>query len=82
MDDDLFELPLDEIRERGIPQMPHTLRGALEALVRDNEFYNQYLLKRWLILINIINWNSSMALWSKTYTIWIKNNLFLLIIFY
>ena len=43
MDDDLFELPLDEIRERGIPQMPHTLRGSLEALVRDNDFYNQYL---------------------------------------
>lgn len=38
MDDDLFELPLDEIRERQIPQMPHTLRGALEALIRDNEF--------------------------------------------
>jgi glutamine synthetase len=38
MDDDLFELPLDEIRERKIPQMPHTLRGSLEALIRDNEF--------------------------------------------
>jgi glutamine synthetase len=38
MDDDLFELRLDEIRERQIPQMPHTLRGALEALIRDNEF--------------------------------------------
>ncbi len=38
MDDDLFELPLDEIRERNIPQMPHTLRGALEALIRDNDF--------------------------------------------
>ncbi|MDP2850974.1 MAG: type I glutamate--ammonia ligase [Sulfuricurvum sp.] len=38
MDEDLFELSLDEIREKGIPQMPHTLRGALEALVRDNEF--------------------------------------------
>ncbi len=38
MDDDLFELSLDEIREREIPQMPHTLRGALEALIRDNEF--------------------------------------------
>jgi len=38
MDDDLFELPLDEIRERKIPQMPHTLRGSLEALIRDNDF--------------------------------------------
>lgn len=38
MDDDLFELTLDEIRERDIPQMPHTLRGSLEALIRDNEF--------------------------------------------
>ncbi|QKF83000.1 type I glutamate--ammonia ligase [Halarcobacter ebronensis] len=38
MDDDLFELSLDEIRERNIPQMPHTLRGSLEALIRDNEF--------------------------------------------
>lgn len=38
MNEDLFELPLDEIRERKIPQMPHTLRGSLEALIRDNEF--------------------------------------------
>ena len=38
MDEDLFELTLDEIREKGIPQMPHTLRGCLEALIRDNEF--------------------------------------------
>lgn len=38
MDEDLFELTLDEIRERGIPQMPHTLREALEALIADNEF--------------------------------------------
>lgn len=38
MDEDLFELTLDEIREKGIPQLPHTLRGALESLIRDNEF--------------------------------------------
>ncbi|MCK9373339.1 MAG: type I glutamate--ammonia ligase [Sulfuricurvum sp.] len=38
MDEDLFELTLAEIREKGIPQMPHTLRGALESLIRDNEF--------------------------------------------
>ena len=38
MDEDLFEMSLDEIRERNIPQMPHTLRGSLEALIRDNDF--------------------------------------------
>ncbi len=38
MDEDLYELSLDEIREKGIPQMPHTLRGALEGLIRDNSY--------------------------------------------
>ena len=38
MDEDLYEMPLAEIREREIPQMPHTLRGSLEALIRDNDF--------------------------------------------
>jgi glutamine synthetase len=38
MDEDLFEMSLDEIREKEIPQMPHTLRGSLEMLIRDNEF--------------------------------------------
>ena len=38
MDEDLFELSLDEIRQKNIPQMPHTLRGSLEALIRDNDF--------------------------------------------
>jgi len=38
MNEDLFELSLDEIREKNIPQMPHTLREALEALIADNEF--------------------------------------------
>ncbi|MCR4941726.1 MAG: type I glutamate--ammonia ligase [Campylobacter sp.] len=38
MDENLFKLHLDEIRERGIEQLPHTLRGSLEALIRDNEF--------------------------------------------
>ena len=38
MDEDLFELSLDEIRKKKIPQMPHTLRGSLEALIRDNDF--------------------------------------------
>jgi len=38
MDEDLFELSLDEIREKQIPQMPHTLREALEGLISDNDF--------------------------------------------
>ncbi|PHS59055.1 MAG: type I glutamate--ammonia ligase [Sulfurimonas sp.] len=38
MDEDLFELSLDEIREKNIPQMPHTLREALEGLICDNDF--------------------------------------------
>ena len=38
MDEDLFEMPLAEIREKGINQMPHTLRGSLESLIRNNEF--------------------------------------------
>jgi glutamine synthetase len=38
MNEDLFELTLDEIRDRNIPQMPHTLREALEGLIADNDF--------------------------------------------
>jgi len=38
MDEDLFELSLDEIREKNIPQMPHTLRSSLEGLISDNDF--------------------------------------------
>lgn len=38
MDIDLFELSLDEIREKKIPQMPHTLRESVEALIADNDF--------------------------------------------
>ena len=38
MDEDLYELSQAELTERGIPQMPHTLRGALESLVVDNDF--------------------------------------------
>jgi len=38
MDEDLFELSLDEIREKNIPQMPHTLREALEGLIADSDF--------------------------------------------
>lgn len=46
MDDDLFELSLDEIRDRDIPQMPHTLRGSLEALIRYNEFLKPVFTKK------------------------------------
>ncbi|HIQ28636.1 MAG TPA: type I glutamate--ammonia ligase [Sulfurovum sp.] len=38
MDEDLFELTLDEIREKNIPQMPHTFREALEGLISDHDF--------------------------------------------
>lgn len=38
MDENLFVLTLDEIREKGIEQLPHTLRGSLEALIRHNEY--------------------------------------------
>jgi glutamine synthetase len=37
-EEDLFELTLDEIREKGIRQMPHTLRGAAESLIADWDF--------------------------------------------
>lgn len=48
MDEDLFELTLDEIREKGIPQLPHTLRGSLEALIRDNEFLKPVMSEEFL----------------------------------
>jgi len=38
MNEDLFELSLDEIREKGIEQMPHTLREALESLLKDQDY--------------------------------------------
>ncbi len=38
MDEDLFELTLDEIREKDIPQMPATLRMAVEGLIKDHKF--------------------------------------------
>ena len=38
LDEDLFELSQAEITERGIPQMPHTLREALEGLAGDYDF--------------------------------------------
>ncbi|CAA6805644.1 MAG: Glutamine synthetase type I (EC [uncultured Campylobacterales bacterium] len=38
MDDDLFKLSLNEIREKGIPQLPHTLRDALESMIKDRDY--------------------------------------------
>ena len=38
IDEDVFHLSLEKKKKKGIPQMPHTLRGSLEALIRDNEF--------------------------------------------
>lgn len=37
-EEDLFELSLDEIREKGIQQMPHTLRESVEHMLLDKEF--------------------------------------------
>jgi len=48
MDEDLFVLSLDEIRERGIPQLPHTLRGSLEALIRDNEYLSSVMTEEFI----------------------------------
>jgi len=38
LDEDLFELSVDEIKARNIPQMPHTFREALEGLNSDHDF--------------------------------------------
>lgn len=38
MDIDLFELTLDEIRDKGIKQLPHTLRTAIEEMLADREY--------------------------------------------
>ncbi|VAY87288.1 Glutamine synthetase type I [hydrothermal vent metagenome] len=38
MDENLFALSLDEIRSKGIKQLPHTLRGALENLIEDQDY--------------------------------------------
>lgn len=38
MDIDLFELTLDEIREKGIKQLPHTLRSAIEEMLSDRDY--------------------------------------------
>ena len=38
MDITLFDLSLDEIREKGIKQMPHTLRSAIEEMLLDRDY--------------------------------------------
>ncbi|MGB5867798.1 MAG: type I glutamate--ammonia ligase [Arcobacteraceae bacterium] len=48
MDEDLFELSLDEIREKDIPQMPNTLRMAIEGLIKDNEFLQPVFTKEFI----------------------------------
>ena len=48
MDEDLFELTLDEIREKGIPQMPATLRMATEGLIADNDFLQPVFTKEFI----------------------------------
>jgi glutamine synthetase len=38
LNEDLFELTRDELKERNIPELPNTLREALEGLEQDNDF--------------------------------------------
>lgn len=38
MDINLFSLSLDEIRQKGIKQLPHTLRSAIEEMLADKEY--------------------------------------------
>jgi len=40
-EEDLFELTLDEIREKGIKQMPHTLREAVEEMLTLREVFKK-----------------------------------------
>lgn len=48
MDENLFALTLDEIREKGIEQLPHTLRGSLESLIRFNDFLRPAMSEKFL----------------------------------
>ena len=41
MDINLFELSLDEIRDKGIKQLPHTLRSAIEEMLADREYLKE-----------------------------------------
>jgi len=38
INEDLFELTREDLKERGIPELPNTLRDALEGLEQDNDF--------------------------------------------
>ncbi len=38
MEINLFELSLDEVRDKGIKQLPHTLRSAIEEMLADREY--------------------------------------------
>ena len=38
VNEDLFELTREDLKERGIPELPNTLRDALEGLEKDYEF--------------------------------------------
>lgn len=48
MDEDLFKLTLNRIREKNIPQMPHTLRESLEGLIKDNDFLLPVMTKEFI----------------------------------
>lgn len=41
MEINLFELTLDEIREKGIKQLPHTLRHAVEEMLADKAYLKE-----------------------------------------
>lgn len=41
MDINLFDLTLDEIREKGIKQLPHTLRHAIEEMLLDRSYLKE-----------------------------------------
>lgn len=41
MEMNLFELTLDEIREKSIKQLPHTLRHAIEEMLLDREYLKE-----------------------------------------
>lgn len=41
MNINLFELSLDEIRDKGIKQLPHTLRSAVEEMLADREYLKE-----------------------------------------
>ncbi len=58
MDENLFILTLDEIREKGIIQMPHTLRSALESLIRDNEYLSSVMTKDFIQTYQIYKFKS------------------------